>query len=180
VLPVGKPSGEDYVVANFAIENTFVFRALDEKKKHDVAFGWFTGTDISIHSDSTNAVVFGPLFAWKADPLTLAFNPLFEKTFGRNRVDGTAFAYAWQVKLDVREGFGVGLEGYGTVENVTNPPPGEDQEHRIGPVAYMELDLGHGVKVEPSLGVLFGLTEATPDTTIKFNLGVPLGNLRAR
>ncbi len=180
VLPVEKPNGEPYVVANLAIENTFVLKGLDDKREHDVALGWFTGFDLSVRSDSTNAVVFGPLFAWKHHRATFAVNPLFEQTFGRNRVDGTAFAYAWQVKVDVREGFALGLEGYGTIENIGNPPPGEEQEHRVGPVAYSEIDLGHGVKIEPSLGVLFGLTESTPDVAVKLNIGVPLWNLRTR
>ncbi len=180
VLPLEKPDGDPYVVANFAIENTFVVKALDDKSQHDIALGWFTGFDLSVRGDSTNAVVFGPLFAWKVDRATFAVNPLFEQTFGRNSVDGLAFAYAWQVKLDVREGFALGIEGYGTIENIGNSPPREEQEHRVGPVVYTELDLGHGVKIEPSLGVLVGLTDATADIAVKLNIGVPLGNLRAR
>ncbi len=70
---------------------------------------------------------------------------LLEQTFGRNSVNGTAFAYAWQVKLNVAEGLALGIEGYGTIDNIGNPPPGGEQEHRVGPVIYTELDLGREV-----------------------------------
>ena len=105
--------------------------------------------------------------------IIVALNPFLEQTFGHNRVEGIALSYGWQAKYEVRDGLAVGIEGYGLVENLGNSPALADQEHRIGPVLFMEIELG-GLKLTPDVGLLFGLTPATPDLTIKFNVGIPL------
>jgi hypothetical protein len=174
VLKFERPEQEDFRLANAAIENIILLKRIDEKQTRDFGLAWFTGTDIATHRDSTNAVVFGPIATLKADKLTFTVNPLFEKTFGRNRSEGTAFVYAWQIKQELREGFGIGIEGYGTVDNIGHAPPVSEQEHRIGPVVHTEIELRKDFKVTPEFGVLFGLTEATPDMTFKFNVGIPL------
>ena len=55
----------------------------------------------------------------------------------------------------------------------SNAPSLSDQEHRIGPVLFAEIAVG-ALKLTPDFGLLFGLTPATPDLTIKFNVGVAL------
>ena len=51
-----------------------------------------------------------------------------------------------------------------------DPPSADDQEHRIGPVALFEAEIGDWGEIGIELGFLFGLTDATPDNTFKFNL----------
>jgi hypothetical protein len=174
VLKFERPEQEDLRLANAAIESIFLLKGTDDKRTRDFGLAWFTGVDITTHRDSTNAVVFGPIAKLKSDKLTFTVNPFFEKTFGRNRDEGVAFVYAWQIKQELRDGFGIGVEGYGTVDNIAHPPPVAEQEHRIGPVVYTEVELRKDFKLTPEFGVLFGLTEATPDVTFKLNVGVPL------
>jgi hypothetical protein len=64
-------------------------------------------------------VTFGPIATIKADKLSFTANPFFEKTFGDNKVEGIALNYAWQVKYEVRNGFAIGVEGFGVVEKVS-------------------------------------------------------------
>jgi hypothetical protein len=181
------PVDEDLRVSTVGIENTFAHRGLTT----GVGVAWFTGVDVAVHPDETNSVLFGPLMQFGTDKASVTLNPLFEKTFGRNHEPGVAFVYAWQAKAEVRELVALGVEGYGTIPDVGNAPGIDFQEHRIGPVLYLDFDLDRGKetptpmslkdadhkakgddeegpKLALELGVLLGLTEATADTTVKF------------
>jgi hypothetical protein len=82
----------------------------------------------------------------------------------------------------------LGIEGYGAIPDIGNAPGAAFQEHRIGPVIYWSQDLSQvqathtsmklsvsdgapqgskGAKLDLQLGLLFGLTDATADTTVK-------------
>jgi hypothetical protein len=162
------PVGQDIYASHVALENIFVLRPL--KQSNDLGVGFFAALEGSIHNRSTNAFVFGPIIAAKWDKVTWTLNPFFEQTFGRNREEGLALTYGWQAKYEFREGLSVGVEGYGLVENMGNPPRFDDQAHRVGPVLYREIELSKDIKIEPSVGVLFGLTSATPNVTLRLNV----------
>ncbi len=158
------------------------------------ALSWFTGVDASVHRDETNTLTFGPLIGFGDDKLSLTLNPLLARTFGRNSDPGLAFAYAWQVKREMVENVALALEGFGTIPDIGDAPGIEFQEHRIGPVLLLDGELfgmgktaskpmklgGHesegekvrGPKGELQIGVLFGLTDATPDLTGKFKFAI--------
>jgi hypothetical protein len=82
--------------------------------------------------------------------------------------------YAWQAKYELREGLAVGVEGYGLVENLGAPPRLAEQQHRIGPVLYTEVEVAKNLKLAPSIGLLFGLTPATADVALRFNVDIHL------
>ena len=174
---VGKfenPAEEAARLNAIAIENIFVLRGIDDKATHDVGLGAFLAVEAGVHNQATNVLTWGPVLALKADKLSFVANPFFEKTFGRNHTDGIALNYGWQLKYDLGKGFALGIEGFGVVENLGHAPPADEQEHRIGPVAYFEIEVAKGVAITPDVGVLFGLTRATPDVALKLNVGVPL------
>ena len=171
VMKLENPTVDNFRASRVAVENIFVLRPL--KQSNDIGLGLFAAVEASINDATTNAFVFGPIVATKWDRLSFALNPFLEQTFGRNREQGLHFTYGWQAKYDIREGLAVGIEGYGHVGDMSNSPPLSDQEHRIGPVLFTEIALGD-LKLTPDVGVLFGLTRATPDVTIKFNVGVAL------
>lgn len=173
-LKFEKPVADDLRMDAASIASLLVLRALDEKRRHDVALGWYTELAASTHADTTNSVLFGFIPSIKLDKLTFTANPFFEKTFGRNREEGIAFAYGWQLKYELREGLGIGIEGFGVIENIGNPPPLSEQEHRIAPVLYTEWETGKDRKIGVDVGLLFGLTPETADLALKVNLGVPL------
>ena len=174
VLKLENVEEDHFKASRVALENLFVLKPIDDKRRLDVGLGWFTAVGASIHHDTTNALVFGPIVAMKLDKLVVTANPFLERTFGRNHIEGIALNYGWNAKYEIREGFAIGIEGYGLVENLGSPPPWRDQEHRIGPAIFTELTLGNGLKIAPDLGLLFGLTHATPDVALKLNIGIPL------
>ena len=172
VLKFEKPEEDEMRLAKVSLENLFIL--LPVPATSGIGLGWFQSIEASTDRDTTNSTQFGPVVTLKADKLSLTGNPFFEKTFGRTHIDGVALNYGWQLKYDIREGFGVGVEGFGLIENLGHAPPWEQQEHRIGPVVYTEIALGPDFKITPDIGVLFGLTRATPDLAVKLNVGIPL------
>jgi hypothetical protein len=77
-------------------------------------------------------------------------------------------------KAGVNERLALGIEGYGVIPNIGNAPGIDFQEHRIGPVIYYDTEMPGAKKIglELDAGILFGLTEATPDVTGKVNAGL--------
>ena len=173
VLKLENPVDDDFRAARMAVENLFVLSAIGERS-HGIGWGWFTALEAAINADATNALFFGPIATVKLDKLSFTANPFFEKTFGQNHEEGIALSYGWQVKYELRRDLAVGIEGFGHVENLGNSPGWEHQEHRVGPVIYAEIEIAKDLKITPDIGVLFGLTPATPDVAFKFNIGVPL------
>lgn len=161
-------------IAKTAVENLVVLRPIDDKRPHDVGLGWFTAVEASVHRDTTNSLIFGPIATVKADAFTVTANPFLEKTFGRNHVEGIALNYGWQAKYEVRNGFAIGIEGFGVVENLGNAPRWSDQEHRVGPAIFTEIAVTKDLTIAPDIGLLFGMTQATPDVALKLNVGIPL------
>jgi hypothetical protein len=174
VLRFENPQDDDFRLGKMAVENLFVLKPVDAKAAQDFGLGWFTALDLSVHPDTANALIFGPIVTVKSQKLSLTANPFLEQTFGRNQVEGIALNYGWQAKYEVRDGFAVGIEGFGVVENLGHSPPWSEQEHRIGPAIFTEIEVAKDFKISPDIGLLFGLTSATPDVALKLNIGVPL------
>jgi|EndMetStandDraft_5_1072996.scaffolds.fasta_scaffold68521_2 hypothetical protein len=172
VLKLENPLDAEFRFAKAAVENIFVLRPVPEKV--GVGLGWFAAIEASVHQDTTNSLIFGPIATLKADKLTFTANPFLEKTFGRNNVEGIALNYGWQVKYELRKSFAIGIEGFGIIENLGNSPALRDQEHHIGPAIFTEIALSKDLKITPDVGLLFGLTSSTPDVALKLNIGVPL------
>lgn len=163
-----------------------------------VQAGWFTGLKIGLDDEETNALTFGPTLAFARGPFSVLINPFLEKTFGDNREPGIAFSYGWRATLELTDALHIGVEAFGEVENLSDPPAWRDQVHRIGPVVYFghlhgapraphqhkgeahgghhhhaaESASSHEPEWHAAVGVLFGATAATPDAAIKLDVGV--------
>jgi hypothetical protein len=167
------------------------FLILDPEKAR-LGLGWFTGFDTGFSGDFGQLLTFGPIASLTiAEGLTVTINPLLQKQWDPTE-PGLALNYAWQVKREINDNIAIGFEGYGAVPNLADPPSIDFQEHRAGPVVFLSrkgggtldgdsMKLGvpvgtsgqaGGGGVELQLGVLFGFTEATPDTTGRAKLSL--------
>jgi hypothetical protein len=172
VLKLENPLEQDFRLARSSIENIWVFRQVP--KAGGLGLGWFTTVEVATDAAATNASQFGPIITLKDDKVTFTANPFFEKTFGRNRVEGIALNYGWNVKYALNDKLAVGMEGFGLVENLGNSSSLDEQQHRLGPALFATIKLGEHLTITPDVGLFFGLTEATPNLTLKLNVGVPL------
>lgn len=141
-------------------------------------FGWYSGVDVRIDKGETNTFTFGPIIQFGDDKLSLTLNPFLQQTFGANRDDGIAFTYGAMAKKQLSENASFGIEAYGTIPDIGHGTPVAFQEHRIGPVLYLEAEVGpkregkEAKKATLDIGLFYGLTEATPDLAGKVKLGL--------
>lgn len=162
------PEGDDFHATVAGVENIFSLGEVGDV----LALAWFAEIEAGVHRDETNEVTIGPIIQFGGEKASLTLNPYFEKAFGRNHEAGVNFTYGWQVKASLSEHLAFSVEGYGEIPNIADSPGIDFQEHRIGPVLCFEHELRGGEKartLELEAGILFGLTEATPDVTGKVN-----------
>jgi hypothetical protein len=99
-------------------------------------------------------------------------NLTFEKEIGAHREESVEFEYAWRTRKKVTDDMELGIEAFGELGEIENTKSLEDQTHRIGPVFYHEIEIGE-FEIEYSLAWLFGLTEASPDNTFRWQIEIP-------
>ena len=172
LIKLENPLDEDFRLAKSAVENIWVFRPVP--KEGGLGLGWFTSVEVATDRASTNESQFGPIVTLKDDKLAFTANPFFEKTFGRNRVEGIALNYGWNVKYTLNDTLAIGVEGFGLIENLGDPASLAEQQHRLGPALFATIKLSEHLTITPDVGLFIGLTEATPSLTLKLNVGVPL------
>jgi len=172
VIKLENPIDADFRIARTSIENIWVLRPTP--KDGGLGFGWFTSIEASTDRATTNSSQFGPIITLEADKVTVTANPFFEKTFGRNREEGIALNYGWNAKYKLNDQLSIGAEGFGLIENLGDASAAAEQQHRLGPALFATIKLAEDLSITPDIGLFFGLTEATPRLTLKFNVGVPL------
>ena len=91
--------------------------------------------------------------------------------------DGEHVAYMVEGEL-IQDRYGVrclpqfepGFEAYGELGEVSDFLPSDEQDHRIGPVIFGALPITPTTKIQYELGYLFGLTDGSPDGTLRWQL----------
>ena len=163
---------DDMRIETIGVENTF---QLLPTNAHFFNLGLDLEYGSAVH-DEIQSLEGGPLVQVWTGPFSNTINLLFEQEFGSDRESGaTSFEYAWQTLYKVTRGVKVGFEAYGEIEQfATDAPRLSDQDHRIGPVAYYAINLDP-FELSIGGGFLFGLTDATPDDTIKFDIELSWG-----
>lgn len=92
-------------------------------------------------------------------------NLILSHEFGPNHSTDTNAGMALQSLYRIDRSFSPGIEYYANYGALDNGPSFDDQNHVLGPV--IEGKIG---KVSYNTGVLFGVSKAAPDTTVKLNL----------
>ncbi len=93
---------------------------------------------------------------------THAANLILEREFGEDSSDETEAGFAWSSKYRLNESFEPGFELHSDFGALSDGPSYDEQKHMVGPVAY-----GHFGPVGYDVGVLFGISDAAPDATLK-------------
>jgi high-affinity iron transporter len=100
----------------------------------------------------------------------ITLNVPFVYETGNNAAKKWGLEYAWQYKWLGNPALEFGFEGYGKLGEASNWSPASQQTHQLGPSLFGKLktDVRHAWKYQ--LGILFGLTESTPQKTLYGNL----------
>lgn len=148
----------------FEWENKF---QLTETGKYPIDFGIITEIEIPKDSDEGIEFKFGPLFQTEFGKLQLNANLLFEKIFDAADPEPVQIGYQLQAKYRWLPAFEYGLQGLGEMGKWNHWSPTSEQEHKLGPAIFGKLALGSHSAIKYNAAWLFGLTNNTPDNTIR-------------
>ncbi|AYH46102.1 hypothetical protein [Azoarcus sp. DN11] len=98
------------------------------------------------------------------------FNVLTERHFDAAEKSVTELGYQWQVKYRLVPAFEYGLQGMGEVGKLDKWDSWHEQKHKVGPAIFGKLPLGGHQALKYDVGFLFGMTDATPDHTLRTKL----------
>ncbi len=82
----------------------------------------------------------------------------------------TTLGYQWQVLYRHSHRIYYGLQGMGEMGQWDDWAKRDDQEHKIGPTLFGRLKTAGGQRLNYNAGLLFGVTDGTPDYTLRFKL----------
>lgn len=160
-----------------------------------------------LDDEEPDTLIVGPIIEFGSGRWLAAAVPMAVRTFGGRTDDGHEvdnkwdFAYAAQLAYSFSERWLLALEGYGTVERMTDSGHpavsaqlfGDFDQHRAGAVLYHTYDLGSSrhkestpsssspsglgdndddMRLTIGFGLLGGLNEKTPDHTLKLSIEV--------
>lgn len=184
-LGAEQPLGENFNLTSVEFETQVEFI---ERKGNGIGFSFQGSYAQATLSGEANEIEFGPIVELAQGPLVLTLNPLFTSQVGDNaETDGLGFQYGWRAEYDFAKHWGVGVEMFGEIEDMSNAGSFDDQNHSIGPTLFYKLggddddDDGNGngdddrkiggppeMEFSTNVGVQFGLTDVTSDTALKF------------
>ncbi len=109
----------------------------------------------------------GPLFQTDWDRWQFNFNVLVERHFRAAEPSVTELGYQWQVRYLSAGKVDLGVQGFGEVGLWDQWNATRDQNHRVGPAIFGKLNPGGRNVIQYNAAVLFGLTTAAPDRTLR-------------
>jgi hypothetical protein len=127
--------------------------------------------EFALQGGDPDEILFGPLAKYVRGADSATINTFFIGQVGRYAdIDSLEFKLNWRLKHEMNEKWALGVEGYSQIEDLSHAGSFDEQLHRVGPVAYLELE--GKPEWEFAGGVLFGVSDATSDVTFKFDAEV--------
>jgi high-affinity iron transporter len=156
--------GEDLEATEIAWENVF---QLTEQGQYWADVGLLAEYAHSLEDDGEDAIELGLLGQKEIGRSDVRINLIFE----RELEDGAdvEMEYRWQYRYRLGSAFEPGLEMYGELGEWGEMGSFDDHEQQLGPAVFGKLRTAGGA-VRYEAGVLFGLTNETPDTTVRLLL----------
>ncbi|GJL84711.1 MAG: hypothetical protein DHS20C02_04860 [Micavibrio sp.] len=151
-------SGADAETKELEWENKF---QLTNPGEHFVDVGFLT--ELKYNTAGGSDAVEGKLLLAKDIGRTShATNLVLEREFGEDSSNDTEAGFAWSSKYRLNEQFEPGFEVHSDFGSISDGKSYSRQKHMVGPVAY-----GHLGHFGYDVGVLFGVSDAAPDATLK-------------
>lgn len=130
--------------------------------------------ELALQDRSPDEILFGPLAKFVRGDDSATINTFFIGQVGDHvDIDSLELKVNWRLKHEFNEKWALGVEGYSEIEDLSHAGTWDEQKHRLGPVAYLELEReGSNLEWEFAIGTLFGVSDATSDVTLKFDAEV--------
>lgn len=121
--------------------------------------------------NSADKVEIGPMFQYELGSVQLNLNSIFEREVGDGARGPTELTYAFQAKYRGNPLFEPGLQAFGELGEWDDWAASNQQEHNLGPAFFGKIKRG-GYAIKYNAAWLVGMTTATPDNTIRFELEI--------
>lgn len=158
-------AGEETSFEAFEWENKF---QLTDPGEYWADLGVLVEYERTDDSNAPDKIELAFLAAKGVGSFDLAYNLIIEREVGTNASDDVVLAQAFQAKYRLDPAFEPGIELYSEFGAIGDMPGTDEQEHFIGPVVEGKIPLGDtGTKLKYNVGYMFGLTDETPDSTVK-------------
>jgi hypothetical protein len=198
--PASPAGGNEFAalqLSEYAFESVVVLLPI---KGDGFGVAWLTEFEMPLDRAEPMDLTVGPLIEARRGAWRVLLNLYLIRFMGGDPPEPGAerdnkwdFGYAAQVKYDHSDRISLALEAYGTVDRLgrSGAPTdeallfGDADQHRMGPVVYYTVDLGPRLDLAPwragddenasarfGVGAFVGLTENTPDATLKLSLEV--------
>lgn len=184
-LATDQPLHEDFNLSGVEVELQY---ELIEREGNGFGLAFTGGYGFATLGGEADEIEFGPIMEFASGNFLLTTNTFFASQVGENReTDGLGFEYGWRGQYNFAKRWGIGVEMFGEIEDLSHAGSFDDQQHSIGPTLFFmtpedeeeeggngdddeEMSVGGPPEVEISLnvGVQFGLTDMTSDTAVKF------------
>ncbi len=156
--------GESIDATEIASENIF---QLTEQGKYWMDFGLLAEYVYSLEDGGANAVEIGLLGQKDFGQNQVRVNLVFEQALESGA--DLEMTYRWQYRYRLDERFEPGIEMYGGLGEWGEFGSIDDHEQQLGPAMFGKFRTANGA-IKYELGMLFGLTDVAPDTTVRFLL----------
>ncbi len=186
-----QPDGVSIDLASVGIEMQFVLRERDGGPfglAFMLGYGPFTQL---VDVDEPDEFEFGPVIEMAGRGWLASFNPRLSFDLGEfSEHDTPGFDYAAQFRFQVARRLALAALAFGEIEDLAAPASAREQSHLFGPGLYLfssaaaaggieagrfrneEGEGGGGLQWSLGVGALFGLTEASADTTLRVTFAV--------
>jgi hypothetical protein len=157
---------------------------LIEREGNGIGLAFLGAYGFATRGSDADEIEFGPIVELASGRALLTTNTFFTSQVGDNReTDGLGFEYGWRAQYGFAKKWGVGVEMFGEIEDLSHAGSFNDQQHSIGPTLFFnpgDDDNGNGngnrnhnrVSAKPefslNVGVQLGLTDLTSDSALKF------------
>ncbi|MEG6507575.1 hypothetical protein V6C03_01165 [Methyloligella sp. 2.7D] len=172
-------SGGDLEFRDLSIETQFVLHRRPGDG-YGLAFMFGYISHFQSAREEPDEFEYGPIFEYASGPWLLTLNPMLNLERGNFAKDGTGFEYASQLEYRFAEHWSIAALAFGEIEELAHSGPLDDQTHQAGPTLYYLIGESEEELYEPELegpgrktawriglGLLFGLTPATTDLSVK-------------
>lgn len=164
LVKVEREPGEDIDATEIASENIF---QLTEQGKYWMDFGLLAEFVYSLEDGGANALEIGLLGQKDFGQNEVRVNLVFEQALESGA--DLEMEYRWQYRYRLDERFEPGIEMYGGLGEWGEFGSFNDHEQQLGPAMFGKFRTSKGA-IKYELGLLFALTDETPDTTVRFLL----------
>jgi len=181
-LSADEPLDQEFDLSSVEIELQY---ELIERKGDGIGLAPIVAYGFATRGGEADEIEFGPFVELASGKFLFTGNPIFTAQVGDNReTDSLGFEYGWRAAYALSRRWGIGVEMFGEIEDLSNSGSFNDQTHSMGPTLFFnpggdaledgEIEEGEekagGRQTEffVNVGVQFGLTDATSDAALKF------------